>query len=101
MDFNKLLPVGSVVLLENAQKKVVIMGVMPVKHKSPGQDITYDYMGVPYPEGFIGNEAGLLFNHDSIIEICFTGYRNKERDMFIAMLQTIADSADNVLKSNK
>lgn len=101
MDFSKLLPVGSVVLLENAQKKVVIMGIMPVKHKKSGQDISYDYIGVPYPEGFIGNEAGLLFDHDSIIKVCFNGYSNEERELFINTLQTIANSADNVLKSNK
>ena len=52
-----LLPVGSVVRLKNAVRKAVIMGYMQqVNPKdSPGQKPeVYDYMAVPYPEGYLG-----------------------------------------------
>ena len=101
MDFHRLLPVGSVVLLKNAQKKSVIMGIMPVKHKEDGSDQTYDYMGVPYPEGFIGSEAGLLFDHDSIEEVCLVGYDSEERKIFMEALQGIVDSAEQAIRQRE
>lgn len=66
MKIENLLPIGSVVRLTDAKKKVVIMGIMPVKHMPDGEDIIYDYLGVPYPEGYMTQETGLLFNHDKI-----------------------------------
>lgn len=98
MDLSKFLPAGSVVLLENAQKKVIIMGIMPTKRLEDGRYATYDYVGVPYPEGFVGTEGALLFNHDRIAEVCFTGYSSEERELFIHTLQTITDTADKVVR---
>lgn len=42
MKIENLLPIGSVVRLTDAKKKVVIMGIMPVKHMPDGEDIIYD-----------------------------------------------------------
>ena len=46
-----LLPIGSVVLLKEATKKLVIIGVLQV---NPNENKIYDYLAVPYPEGYIG-----------------------------------------------
>ncbi len=97
MKFNELLPVGSVVLLENAIKKILIIGIMPIRHTEAENDVAYDYIGVPYPEGYIGQESAMLFNHDSIKQIAFTGYADKEREIFINAVQRISDAADNVI----
>ena len=43
-----LLPIGSVVLLKDATKKLVIIGVLQVNAE---QNKMYDYLAVPYPEG--------------------------------------------------
>ena len=80
MKIENLLPIGSVVRLTDAKKKVVIMGIMPVKHMPDGEDIIYDYLGVPYPEGYMTQETGLLFNHDKIDEIIFEGYAMKKEN---------------------
>ena len=71
-----LLPIGSVVKLRNGKKKVMIYGVKQTDAKT---DTTYDYVGVLYPEGNIGQEYQLLFSHDAIEEIYFRGYENEER----------------------
>ena len=44
-----LLPIGSVVLLKDATKKLVIIGILQV---NPSENKIYDYLGVPYPEGY-------------------------------------------------
>ena len=75
-----LLPIGSVVLLKDATKKLVIIGILQV---NPSESKTYDYLGVPYPEGYIGSNNNFLFNHSDINDIIFNGYKNPERDIFI------------------
>lgn len=97
MELKELLPIGSVVLLNNAYKKIVIIGVMQIKHTDDGQNIVYDYMGVPYPEGYMGQETGLLFNHTSIQEIIFKGFVNKERDDFIKIMEKIVEKTEETL----
>lgn len=98
MKIENLLPIGSVVRLADAKKKVVIMGIMPVKHMADGEDIIYDYLGVPYPEGYMTQDTGLLFNHDKIDETIFTGYVNEERELFIKTIQQIVNAADKVIE---
>jgi hypothetical protein len=97
MKFEELLPVGSVVRLKGAKKKIVIMGFMPVKHLADGSDAIYDYLGVPYPEGFMQQDSGLLFSHGKIDEIVFTGYTNKERDLFVSTIQQILSKTEDVV----
>lgn len=98
MKFEDLLPIGSVVLLQGAKKKIVIMGIMPIKHASAGSDIAYDYLGVPYPEGYMSPETGLLFNHEKIEKVVFLGYENEERTIFIKTIQQIIDKSASVIE---
>lgn len=84
-----LLPVGSVVLLKDATKKLMIMGVLQV---NPKENRMYDYIGVPYPEGFVGSDNNFLFNHDDINDIIFTGYTNPERDSFIQAMDVLYEA---------
>ena len=97
MKFSELLPIGSIVLLKNAFKKLMIIGLMPIKHTDVGEDVAYDYMGVPYPEGYIGQESAMLFMHESIEDVIFTGYSNNERMIFIEAIQKLTDKADAVI----
>ena len=82
--FKKLLPIGSVVLLKEGTKKLMIIGIKPVTAEKP--DEIYDYIGVVYPEGFLSNEYNFLFNHDDINDVVFTGYNNPERENFIKVI---------------
>ncbi|MBQ5932257.1 MAG: DUF4176 domain-containing protein, partial [Lachnospiraceae bacterium] len=43
-------------------------------------------IGVPYPEGNMGNESYVLFNHEHIDKIFFEGYKDEKRDEFISEL---------------
>ena len=80
----KLLPIGSVVTLEEATKKIMITGILV---SDEGSRKTYDYIGVPFPEGFISNETMLLFMHENIGQINFLGYVNAEVQGFRALVK--------------
>lgn len=90
--FKELLPIGSVVLLKGGSKKLMIIGLKPVKEEEP--NTIYDYIGVLYPEGFISNEYNFLFNHNDINDIVFTGYSNPERESFIDFMQEAYNNQD-------
>lgn len=77
MDVTKLLPLGSVVRLKDAEKKLLVVGIA---QESQGR--RFDYMGMLYPEGFIGNEYTFLFNHEDIEEVAFIGFIDTEHQMF-------------------
>ena len=83
MNIKSLLPIGSVVLLKNGVKKVMIVGI---KQTSIDENIEYDYVGVLYPEGFLGGEYQFMFNHEDISTVYFKGYEDSERDAFIEKL---------------
>lgn len=46
----------------------------------------YDYMGILYPEGHIGEGFQYLFDHDDINEVVFRGFEDVERNEFIDKL---------------
>ena len=57
---DKFLPIGSVVLLKEGKKSLVICGYCT----SPGEDKPlYDYTGILYPEGIRSVNEFLFFNH--------------------------------------
>lgn len=77
-----LLPIGTVVLLKEAQKRVMIFGVKQTVEQEGGKR-EYDYIGVPYPEGNLGADFQYLFDHDNIGEVFFRGFEDIERQEFI------------------
>lgn len=79
-----LLPIGSVVLLKDAEKRLMIYGVRQTEAET-GQE--YDYIGVLYPEGNMAEDIQFLFNHEDILEICFRGFEDQERADFLARLE--------------
>lgn len=83
MNIKDLLPIGSVVLLKEGQKKLMIFGVKQMDSEVREE---YDYIGVMYPEGNVGIEGQYLFNHENIDQIFFKGYEDEERDTFISAL---------------
>lgn len=79
--FKDLLPIGSVVILKGGLKKLMIVGMKISTEEAP--DRFYDYIGVLFPEGFIGEKSCFLFDHSEINDVVFLGYSNPEREAFI------------------
>ncbi len=87
MKIKDLLPIGSVVLLKNGEKRLMIKGIMQSDASADGQE--YDYLGVFYPEGHIGDEFQYLFNHQDIEEVVFRGFEDAERTAFLEKLAAL------------
>ncbi|MBE5881927.1 MAG: DUF4176 domain-containing protein [Lachnospiraceae bacterium] len=83
MEIKDLLPIGSVVTLEEGKKKLMIFGV---KQTNEEDGTEYDYLSVMYPEGNMGGETQFLFNHEDIFEVVFKGYEDDERTEFLGHL---------------
>ena len=92
MKIKDLLPVGSIVLLEGGEKRLAIIGVKQTNEGGTG--LLYDYLGVVYPEGYIGSDFEYLFNHEDIKEIIYRGFEDEERVAFIERLSTFYANND-------
>lgn len=79
----ELLPIGSVVRLKGAKKDLMIFGVCQTELKNKK---TYDYVGVIWPEGNMGQNTQLMFNHSNIETVKFTGLDTQERQEFMERL---------------
>lgn len=77
MKISKYLPIGTVVLLENGKKRVMITGYVC---KVEEENKTYDYSGCIYPEGVISNDKVIVFNHDQIVKLYHLGLIDEEQN---------------------
>ena len=82
--FKKYLPLGSVVLMKEAKKRVMITGYC-VKSPDSGEKV-WDYIGCLWPEGMITPEKNLLFDHENIHRIFAIGYSDDEQKSFMRLL---------------
>ncbi len=87
----ELLPIGSVVLLKEGTKKAMIYGI---KQVDKATETEFDYLGVVYPEGNLGDGSQFFFNHDAVDEVCFRGFDDEERKDFINRLAEYYDNMD-------
>lgn len=81
------LPIGSVVLLKNGKKKVMIYGRR--QRRIVDVEKEYDYLACLYPEGNIDEDYMYLFDEDSIDQVVFRGYSDAEEDAYVQALNEI------------
>lgn len=87
MNSEKYLPIGSVLKLKKGTKEVMIIGYLCTT--TDDKEKVYDYCGCLYPEGYLGSDKTLFFNHDDIDIIYSLGYINQNSKDFIEKLKTI------------
>lgn len=90
MTIKELLPIGSIVVLSGGEKRLMICGIKQTDVDHGGME--YDYLGILYPEGHIGDQFQYLFNHEDIKEIIFRGYEDDERESFLSKLAALYES---------
>ena len=93
MRIKNLLPIGSVVLLQDGKKKVMIIGI---KQMNIDTQVEYDYLAVLYPEGFLADQSMFFFNHDAIEDVYHMGYRNQEHDSFRERLEEFYQNRESL-----
>lgn len=84
--YDKVLPVGTVVLLKNANKRLMIIGYQ--RMKEAGGKI-YDYCGCVYPEGFTSPAEAAVFDHEQIDRIIAVGLQNPAQIEFSEKLREV------------
>lgn len=77
---SEFLPIGSIILLKNTSKNLMIYG-RKMLHEESGE--IFDYIGCPYPEGYLADEFSYLFNKEDIAQIVSPGYADEEEKNFV------------------
>lgn len=88
---NKILPLGSVVLLHNGTKKVMVIGYGMKTPENP--DKIYDYCGCVFPEGVLRSDITCVFDKEQIQEIYFAGFQNDESNEFLQKVSTLVNQS--------
>lgn len=94
----KFLPIGTVAMLKNGTKRVMITGFCSAAQENP--DKVWDYTGCPYPEGYISSDQTCLFNHEQIDKIYYLGLKEDEEEkLFKEQLDKLFDAFNNIQPS--
>ena len=80
------LPIGSVVLLKNTKKRLMITGFYVKPNNS---NTFFDYLGCIFPEGMISDHDNYIFNNEQIEKVCYKGLVDEEETTFKARLYDI------------
>ncbi|EKZ0428654.1 DUF4176 domain-containing protein [Enterococcus faecium] len=94
----ELLPLGSIVLLEEGLQKLVVVGRGVVyTDQVTGKDTFADYMAVLYPTG-LNPETTIFFNHENIDKVVYKGYSDEEEERFLEIYQEWKNDLDSSAK---
>ena len=80
----ELLPLGTVVYLQEGSAPVVIVAIAPfIEHQEKEEMLLYyDYTGVPAPAGAIGEDI-YYFNHENVAKIIHVGYKSENHERYL------------------
>lgn len=81
----KYLPIGTIVRLKEATKRIMVIGYCPIAEDGR----KFDYIGCLYPEGMVSPKESLLFNHEQIEALTFKGLIDDEQVKFMIKLKEV------------
>ena len=93
----ELLSLGSIVILKEGTKKLMVVGYLPVTKEKQ----MYDYSGCIWPEGVLTSDSAILFNHDQIKEVISKGYVDDEQKEFNTKLEELYKRNNRNINSNE
>lgn len=93
MNYEKYLPIGTVVMLKGGTKRAMITGFCSIGNED--QTKVYDYSGCIYPEGIISSNKTLLFNHEQIDKIYHIGLSDDEDKQFKEKLKELINKIES------
>ena len=93
MNENGILPIGTVVMLKGAQKRLMITGYAQQEKKENESEQEkakiWDYVGCLYPEGYISSDQIFLFDMEQIDKIYYKGFEDDEEKEFVGKVNNI------------
>jgi hypothetical protein len=75
-----MLPIGSIVYLNEGTSKLMILNRGPIIELD-GQQKMFDYSACVYPQGLVSDSV-LYFNEENIDEVIFEGFKDSDEDRF-------------------
>lgn len=87
--YDRVLPIGTVVLLKGAQKRLMIVGYQ--RRNATDPDKVFDYCGCLFPEGFMTPKEAAVFDHGQIDRIIFMGFQNPAQIEFSEKLKALLE----------
>lgn len=92
MEKIEFLPLGSIVKIRGSIRKAMVIGrgLMTVVGD---RTLFFDYGGVLYPEGILGDQV-LYFNHQDVEEVIFKGFENEENTELVKNLDQWMEKSD-------
>lgn len=93
-----ILPLGSIVLLDGGIQKLMIIG-RALTVKNGEKEFYFDYGGVMYPEGLIGNQMA-YFNSGNIAKIVFKGYSDEDDKVVAERIEKYVSGNKNLIRGS-
>lgn len=84
-----LLPIGSVVLLKDGDKRLMVVGQCVSKEDDMNR--IFDYSAVLYPEGLEDPDSIYMFNAQNIERVYSIGYMDEESGEVMQKMQATLD----------
>ncbi|MFP7170723.1 DUF4176 domain-containing protein [Terribacillus halophilus] len=75
-----MLPIGSIVYLNEGKSKLMILNRGPIIELD-GEQKMFDYSACVYPQGLVVDSV-LYFNEENIDEVIFEGFKDSDEDRF-------------------
>ncbi|MDD6327667.1 MAG: DUF4176 domain-containing protein [Eubacteriales bacterium] len=88
-----LLPLGTVVSIKGVDHRVMVLGY--ARFKEGDTSHVYDYIGCYFPEGFVGGDKTMIFDHSMIESLYYLGYNNEESAQFITKVADTIEKVEN------
>lgn len=85
-----LLPLGTVISLSGIDHRIMIVGY--ARYKEGDMSHVYDYVGCYYPEGFVGSDKTIIFDHSMIESLYYIGFNNEDATQF---MNKVVDAIEN------
>ena len=89
---NDFLPIGTIVMLKDGKKSVMITGYYPISVVDD-KKVVYDYSGCIFPEGILKSNQLGMFNSEQIQSIVYEGFKNEESLDLIEKIKKIDKNA--------
>lgn len=80
---NSFLPIGSVVLLKNSTKRLMVVALC----QEDDNGNAWQYAGCPFPEGIKDSKSFYLFNDEQISKVFFAGYCDDDQIYFLNRIE--------------
>lgn len=93
-NYEKYLPLGTILMLKGGKHRVMIVGYCPMSSDGTNTK-TYDYMGCLFPEGIFTTDESLVFDHEGIEKIYHIGFVDDEVKNFNFKLKEIVQKINN------